>query len=353
MAPDKKTIGIRLKKARQLLGLSMDQLVSRTGNQVTKGAISKYEMGEYLPREDKMRLLIDALGISEDYYYKTINYEATVTSMRSKTMLSEREKQMLLELMLLTLERTLELEDTILHVNRPKVEKLHFEVLREPEDAEIAAEYWRLNWRVGDYVVGGLYALLELHGIVVHEIDSTIDFDGFTAIINEKIPVFVINSNRNVERRRFTALHELAHLILSFDENASEFLREKLCNRFAGAALIPGSVMKKLLGTKRDNLFQEELIILRNTWGVSIQSLAHRAYELGIINQSVYGRIRESLAGNPLETGLGAYQGNEHSRLFEGLTLRAVSQRLITQSKASELLQMPGSELKDRLLQIW
>ena len=342
-----------MKKARLIKGYSMDQLVVQLKNQLTKGAIAKYEAGEYLPREDKMRLLVEVLGVSEDYFYKTINYEATVTSIRSKDALAEREQQMLAEEMLMTVERYLEVEQLVQGDERPLLRKMDIVPPAEPDDAELAAEFWRLGWKAGEQMIGSVYALLEQHGVVVHEMDSGLEFDGFSAYVNETIPVIVINGNRNAERRRFTALHELAHLMLPFSEALSDKAIDKLCNRFAGAALMPAKILKSILGKKRDSLYVEELVMLRNSYGISISALAHRALELGIITAGTYGRIREALESNPLEEGLGAYEGKEHSRRLESMTLRAVGQRLITQSKAAELLPLPGNELKNRLSNKW
>jgi len=350
---ENETFGMRLKKARMMKGWSMDQMVAALGKQLTKGAIAKYEAGEYLPREDKKKLLLETLGVAEDYFYKTINYDAVVTSTRSKDGLSERDQQMLAEQMLMVVEGYLELEQLLDDGKKKAFKQLDMLPLSDIDDAELAAEFWRLEWGAGRHVLGGLYQLLERHGIIIFEMESDIEFDGFTAKVNESIPVIVINSKINVERRRFTALHELAHLMLTFADDALPAFKEKLSNRFAGAALMPAGELKALLGSKRDSLYQEELIIIRNSYGISIQALAHRALELGIISQNTYYRIREGLSENKLEIGLGGYQGNEESRRFEQMTLKALAQHLITKSKAHELQQNSGRGFSQKLEIKW
>ena len=353
MKIENETFGMRLKKARMMKGWSMDQMVAALGKQLTKGAIAKYEAGEYLPREDKKKLLLETLGVAEDYFYKTINYDAVVTSTRSKDSLSERDQQMLAEQMLMVVEGYLELEQLMNEGKKTFVKKMDMLPLSDIDDAELAAEFWRLEWGAGRHVLGGLYQLIERHGVLIYEMKSEIEFDGFTAMVNGTTPVLVINSDINAERRRFTALHELAHLILPFADDTLPAFKEKLSNRFAGAVLMPAGELKALLGAKRESLYREELIIIRNSYGISIQALAHRALELGIVSQNTYYKIREGLSDNKLEIGLGGYQGNEVSRRFEQMTLKALAQHLITKSKAHELQQNSGKGFSQKLETKW
>ena len=60
----------RLKQARILKQLSMDQLVSKIGGLVSKQAISKYESGQMMPSDDVLCALCVALGVEPDYFYR-------------------------------------------------------------------------------------------------------------------------------------------------------------------------------------------------------------------------------------------------------------------------------------------
>ena len=67
--------------------------------------------------------------------------------------------------------------------------------------------------------------------------------------INGKDYIVVINKEQDhVERRRFTALHELGHLL--FDKHFSSDLtlreKEKLCDAFASEMLLPSNVVRKI-----------------------------------------------------------------------------------------------------------
>ena len=72
--------------------------------------------------------------------------------------------------------------------------------------------------------------MLEEHGIKVLEIEAPAKFDGLSTIINEKHPIIVLNKDFSSERKRFTAFHELGHIVLQFDDSIEEKEQESLCN---------------------------------------------------------------------------------------------------------------------------
>ena len=60
----------RLKNARIMQGLSMDELCEVMGNIVSKQAISKYENGKMLPNSTVLIQLANVLHTSIDYFFK-------------------------------------------------------------------------------------------------------------------------------------------------------------------------------------------------------------------------------------------------------------------------------------------
>lgn len=63
-------IGDRIKQARLAERLSMDALVAKMGNFVTKQAISKYENGKSIPSPETLIKIADALGVKTNYFLK-------------------------------------------------------------------------------------------------------------------------------------------------------------------------------------------------------------------------------------------------------------------------------------------
>ncbi len=65
---DKETIGKRIKSARLLRGLTMDELIARMTHKVTKNAISRYERGTMMPRLEVLDDLAKALKLELAYF---------------------------------------------------------------------------------------------------------------------------------------------------------------------------------------------------------------------------------------------------------------------------------------------
>jgi transcriptional regulator with XRE-family HTH domain len=61
--------GQRLKAARVMAGLSMDDLVKRMEGRISKQAISKYENGLMMPDSSVLIALAEALGVGVDYFF--------------------------------------------------------------------------------------------------------------------------------------------------------------------------------------------------------------------------------------------------------------------------------------------
>ncbi len=61
-----------------------------------------------------------------------------------------------------------------------------------------------------------------------------------------------------------------------------------MANRFAGAFLMPGSLVFAEVGERRTDVSVDELLLLKKRWGVSMQAILHRLRDLGVISQSHY-----------------------------------------------------------------
>ncbi len=60
----------RLKSARVMAGLSLQDLAEKLQNQVTRQALHKYEKGEFMPDSKMIGLLCNALAVRQDYFYR-------------------------------------------------------------------------------------------------------------------------------------------------------------------------------------------------------------------------------------------------------------------------------------------
>lgn len=78
------------------------------------------------------------------------------------------------------------------------------------------------------------------------ELDVSDGFEGLSGSV-EEIPFIILNKNVTDDRKRFTAIHELAHLILNIDQEELS-KAEKICHSFAGAFLISRKALEEVLG---------------------------------------------------------------------------------------------------------
>jgi len=336
---------IRLKSARKIAGLSMDGLVEKIQNIVSKAAIGKYEQGKMLPDSKILIALANGLNVSIDYFFRPLNYKLTNIEFRKKSKLPQTKQEQIKEKAIDYLERYIEIED-ILNKKTVFCNPLANPKISDLADIEKVAVELRKAWNIGDAPIVNLLDLLEDNGFKIIEVETTNDFDGLSAWI-ENIPVIVLNENSDILRKRFTALHEAAHLLLQFSETDNE----KLCHSFAGAVLIPEHIIKKELGQKRHSLALQELIAIKETFGISVQALVMRAKAVEIVNDNFVKQFFIHIRVNHLqnEENLGNYSGAEHANRFKQLIYFAATEEIISLSKAANLAGEDLSKFRTQL----
>ena len=137
------------------------------------------------------------------------------------------------------------------------------------------------------------------------------DVYGLSTWADHRIPLMVLDtrcSKTTAERLRFTAAHELAHLLLSLPPS-SDLSVEKRCNKFASFFLFPKSAfIEEMGGERRDELTLEEMIDLKELYGVSIAAQVHEAWDLQMISREHYDWwYDENIKKNKMEEGWGVY----------------------------------------------
>jgi Zn-dependent peptidase ImmA (M78 family)/DNA-binding XRE family transcriptional regulator len=336
---------LRLKSARKMAGLSMDALVEKLDFVVSKSAIGKYEKGLMLPESDNLIALANALNVSSDFFFKPFSHKLINLEFRKKAHLSKGEISRIKEMAEDYLDRYVEIEN-LLDEQCKFVNPLKNITVNDLNDAESAALALRKKLNVGDSPIVNLLDLLEDNGFKIFEFDTTVDFVGLSAWV-DKIPVIVLNKKSDNLRKRFTALHEAAHLLINFANGADE----KLCHAFAGAFLIPEHILKRELGDKRQSLSIDELINIKETFGISVQALVMRAGALGIVDDGFVKQFFMHVNKNRLrdEKGWGNYTGIEQANRFNHLIYYAVSEDIISLSKGANLVGEPLTKFRTRL----
>ena len=248
------------------------------------------------------------------------------------------------------LSRYLELEEILL-IQTPFVNHIQNLEIDSFQDVDNAADIIRKKWKLGTDPIFNTIELLEDHFIKIVEVESTGAFDGLQTWVNEKVPVIAINVSKEVsnDRKRFTVLHELAHLLLPLHK-VNPKLKEKYCHQFAAAMLLPRDAAIMELGKSRNKLMVQELGALKKQYGISIQAIVARARDLNIISENYFKQFSfyiNQMGWKSHEPY--AYEGVEKSNRFEQLIFRALAEELISFSKAAALCNLSVAEFKERL----
>lgn len=351
----KAQIGQRIKSARMLAGLSLRELSNALKGLVSHNAISKYEKGEMMPDSKVLIALSKVLDVKTDYFIRPQTVEISKIEFRKKSSLTVKKTNAIKENIKDNIERYIELE-TFLNFENAFNNPIKDMVIENAEDVENAVKELLHKWDLGINALPNVIEMLEDKDIKVVEIDADEKFDGLSGWANQDIPIIVINQNFTVERKRFTALHELGHLLLSINNEAFTHKEiERFCHQFAGAMLLPKETMFNELGKKRSSVSLNELIYIKESYGISIQAIMARAKNLGIITDDQYVKFRILVNKVPnlkLEIGYGEYKGVEQSSRFKQLLYRATAEEIISMSKAASLSNVKLAQFRDEFMAI-
>ena len=316
------SFSIRLRDARLMMGLSMDKLAERTNGVITKQSISRYEKGIMRPKRDALQAIAKALNISEAYFVGT-NLKIDVPMLRttSNGKLSEDELRALEAKLSFWAEQYLA-KERMIHCQYSFDKDNSFKniLFKNPvkgtkvstlEDAIHAADLLRKRWHSGDGPIASVLRLLERKGIKILSTELPDNVWGLSTWADNCHPLMVLDmrpEKTTIERLRFTAAHELAHLLLTFPVNVDLDV-EKRCNKFAGFFLFTKQALIEEMGSeKRDELMLEEMIDLKELYGISIAAQVHAAWDIRMISREHYDWwFDEKIKKNRLEVGWGEY----------------------------------------------
>lgn len=336
-------IGKRLNRARKALGLSLREL----GRQValSHAAIKKYEDNEVVPSSDILLKLAKALHIKVEYFFRSEVFDLENIEYRKHDDISERHLEEISAKMLEQIERRVELE-TLFPSPPTREFCLKEEKINHYDDIEGIADKVRHAWNLGLEPIADLMDVFEENGIKVFDFDNKnySKFDGLSVFINKKIPVFVIGNQWPGDRQRFTLAHELGHSILGLNVNLD---KERCCNRFAGAFLLPKGVLINIIGKHRNSIELRELSLLKQEFGISMTSILYRLEEVGIITNNLYKKLRAEFnekGWNRIEPG--EQYPQEKAHMFEQMIFHALAEGYIGESKAAELMNIPLESLR-------
>ena len=311
-------------------GLTLDEVSQRLNGMVTKQAISKYERGLMKPSSTVMNALCKLYQASPDFLLGRKPVVLSDLSFRSKEPVPQKLKQRIISQVQIWMEHYLALEnlfDSITVFRNP----VHGLNIVDFDDMENTAFQVRRKWGLGNDTIASVCRILELVGIKVLELDIDEDVDGLCGWVNKKTPFIVLKKNNvTVERKRFTALHELAHILFPCLDEMDYKRKERMCHRFASAILLPKEVVDTYVGKVRDNLSVSELSSLRSMYGISIAAIVHRLKDLNVISIDYYNHIFDDrIKYNLFEEGWGLYPLMDDAVKYNSLVSRAIMEGIV------------------------
>jgi Zn-dependent peptidase ImmA (M78 family)/transcriptional regulator with XRE-family HTH domain len=336
----------RLKLARKRAGLSLRDLADSTG--VSHQAIKKYEDGDMYPNSQVLVSLSRTLSVSIDFLMSNQVEELVGVEFRKHSGTTRKDRARVEAAVIEEVEHYLEVE-SVLGIDEAKIDLGGLSAegpITSLEEAEQRALRLRDHWKLGHDPILSITALLEEQGFKVAEVDLPDKVVGLTCEVKregDKPPFSVIvvaKNNPNVERRRFTLAHELAHKLIP--EVAEGVNKERAMHRFAGALLVDSDHLKRDVGGKRHAFAYREIIKLKHLYGVSASSLLLRLRDLGLLSEDAvnvafrtYAKTWRKSEPEPLALN-GPYF--ETPMRFEQLVYRALAEQMLSLPRAAELL---------------
>lgn len=344
----------RLRQARILKKISMDKLVERIGGLVSKQAISKYESAKMKPTSTIMIAIATALDVDVEYFMRPFAFDANQfqVSFRKKSNTSAKDVNALKVQIQDKIERYLEVEE-LLGKGASCICCSSGPSISTPEQMRELAQDVRREWNLGDVAIGNVQDVLESKGIKIIGTEAREGFDGVSGVVGGKDYIVVLNSNqKHVERRRFTTMHELGHLLYNdrFSAELTPRQQEKLCDAFASEMLIPSATLQSIF-SPGEKISLSELRKLQQIYGISIDAIMHKLYELGIMSESRYKgyNIRKNKDASLRKYVENSCYQEDLTNRFETLVYAAAAKNLISTSKAASLLHSSISSVRKQL----
>lgn len=288
----------RLTQARQAVSWTKKHLADQL--EVSPAAVGQYEAGVIRPRPEQLVKLARLLDVPADFFAvgrPRADVDAATCHFRSLRSMRgyERDQAVTYVEQLWELCHALELSVRLPPVDLPSIDGPdgddRFVPAMSPADA---ARLVRKAWGLGTDRVPHLVRTLESHGVLVSLLpfSDSRRVDAFSTAHTPRPIIILASDKTDVYRHRFTAAHELGHLLLHRDAQPGDVRHEREADQFAAEFLMPAARIESTLPRRLDFT---RLISLQSHWGVSVEALLYRSRELGAISDATHRRARIKL----------------------------------------------------------
>ena len=286
-------IGERVRLAREYLQFTQQELANVAG--VTQSAISQIEKGGPVA-DATLDSISRATGYSVEFFQRgdlpdlpelSLRYRKRATSPRGGDKRIRAHCRQALELVL-ELEREAELPPVTL---KPVQDNI------DDDEIEKLAVSVRLELGVGRHdPLPNLVRAVERSGVVVF--GASVDLnkhDAASAWPSYPIgrPIVCYARGKTGDRQRLSIAHEIGHLILHQTRTVEHDRAEVEAFRFGAALLIPEEAAREAI---EPPVTLRNLAWAKSKWGMSIQALIRRGYDLRIIDRQRYQSLMKQLS---------------------------------------------------------
>lgn len=292
----------RLTQGRRIAALTKRALATEL--EVSAVAVGQWEAGTSSPRPDHLRRLAEVLDVPAGFlaagrpYARLDGSAAHFRSLR-RTPAHERARAVAFTEQVWELAHALNTRVQLPPVDLPGFSGGEMPQPHPARDPVEAAQKLRAYWRLGEGPIPHLVNTMERHGLIVTLVNfagsksATATVDAFSTSHLPR-PVVVLTPDRADDffRHRFTAAHELGHLLLHADTATGDLFQERQADAFAAELLTPRAVITPRLPARMD---LRALDRLSSEWGVGVDSLIYRCHEVGSISDATYRRAFQRL----------------------------------------------------------
>ena len=356
-------IGERLKRARESLGLTQEDVAAKL--EIGRPRYSDIENGKRdVPLKDLYRFA-EFYGRPIDYFVKeTLLTDSGFKVLFRKTEGDEEVARVVTEFENLC-EKMCELENISGVTVRPPVSQdYQFERNREWYWGKHYADIERKQLDLGQAPLRNLSQLLEeKRGLKIFylPIPPERGVYGMFTYDQKMGGCVLINSNPNFGNQLFSLAHEYAHFvfhkeklgIISTEEERNS-TDEKVANSFASNFLIPEDTLRDLFNMRikeDDDVKSEDVIYLADYFGVSFTAMGYRLNNIKLITDKIRDELINYTWVNSVRESMGISEP-ERSRskfptLYLHLAIKAFQQGKLTTAKLADFLEIPLYQAMD------
>ena len=280
----------RLRQARELCGLRQSELAERVRK--SQGTIANIESGISEPSNQLLADLAKCTGFPVAFFSVPIlvpfpteemMFRARSSTTRREAVAGCRYAEIVYELMVRVLESY--------------VEPLRVSLQKSTDSPVLAAQKTRrLMGLQPDQPVSHLIHEVERSGVLVLALPLEFEkIDAFSARVGEepRRPVIAVCRITSGDRVRWSVTHELGHVVLHSDRIQLRAEDHREADQFAAEFLLPEVAMRRELTAP---VTLSSVAALKPKWGVAMQSLVRRAFDLSTISERQYRHLFEEIS---------------------------------------------------------